>query len=1028
MKTRRATVPMMALLACLAAASLAPDANAAGSLGLAEWEAGTCKGSETEVREKKNCSYSADPSKFYTQAAGHPPWGLTGFKLSQSGEEPSGSAVKRIRVDVPPGLAADPQAPGTCERSTFESNAKLCPADSKAGFVELKAFLQLPVLGGKVQELKGQVYNLPLEPGKPLLFGIDVEGVPPLVEDVHLFLVGHLSFAQEGSLLARGIPSGDYHEWFEIDNVPPEVSVKVLALPVAKAPLKTLESKLFFNGHAGKGGNENFLTTPSECGAASKSTTYLELETYPPVERLSAPTTPPVGVDGCGNVPFKPSTSVTPEPATYDRPDGTTTVVKVPQNVAANQINTADIKDAHVTLPEGLTLNPSAAHGLQACTPAQIGIGTAAPVACPAASRIGTVTIETDLPPGSLAGPVFLGGPPSGPITDPPFTIYLDAESSFGVSVRLQGSVSPNPATGRLEVSFLDSPQLPFGELRLTLNGGDHAPLANPLACGPASTDFLFTPYTGGAAALGSTPFSSTGCPASIPFALSQSTATSAPNAGAYTNYTFNLARADGNQYLGKVSTVLPAGLVGAIPSVTLCGEPQAQAGTCGAASQIGTATASVGSGGDPYAFTGPVFLTGPYAGAPYGLSIPIHAAAGPFDLGNVVTHATIGVDPHSARVIATSTDLPTIFKGVPLRLRSISVAVNRKSFLSNPTNCGPLSTDSLLTSTLNATQGLSSPFAVSNCSALAFKPNFSVATSASTNPTQLKANGASLRVDLLQGAHEANIRSVVTELPKSLPSRLTTLQKACPAATYEANPFGCPAGSKVGSATVSTPVLPAPLSGPAYLVSHGGQAFPDLDLLLEGDGGVRVILESHTDIKNGITKSTFPSIPDVPATSFVLDLPQGANSALTAVGTLCTQTLTMPTTITAQSGAAIKQNTNIAVAGCTGHGKGKTRIKILSKKVKHNKLVLRVQIFAPGRVSVKNRNLKTKFRKFAKAGKFTIKVALSRRGVKGQRAHKLRFKFRVGFLPKSKAESISVAFAKIGFPHRHRHGAGRKR
>jgi hypothetical protein len=152
-----------------------------------------------------------------------------------------------------------------------------------------------------------------------------------------------------------------------------------------------------------------------------------------------------------------------------------------------------------------------------------------------------------------------------------------------------------------------------------------------------------------------------------------------------------------------------------------------------------------------------------------------------------------------------------------------------------------------------------------------------------------------------------------------------------------------------------------------------------------------------------------------------VLDLPQGPNSALTAVGTLCTQTLTMPTTITAQSGAVIKQSTNIAVAGCTG-GKGKTRIKILSAKVKHNKLVLRVQIFAPGRVSVKSRNLRTKFRKFAKAGKFTIKVPLSRKGVKGQRLHRLRFKARVGFLPKSRAESVSVAFARVGFEHKRKH------
>lgn len=1019
MKGRHGTA-LLLLLACLTVASLAPDANAAGSLGVAKWEAGTCTGSEAQVKE---CKCSSPHSDFYTQAAGHPPWGLTGFELTTSGEAPTGSPVKRLRVDVPPGLAADPQALAVCSRAQFESNS--CPASTKAGFVGLKAYVEIP-LAAKALTLEGNVYNLPQEPGHPLLFGIDVEGVKPLVEDVHLLLEGHVSYAHEDSLAARGITSGDFHEWFEINNIPTEVSVELLGLEIVKAPLKTVESKLFFDGHAGKEGKENFLTMPSNC--AVSPTSYLELETYPPVEKASLPTTPPVGVEGCDKAPFEPTAAITTENSQYDTPDGVTTDVHVPQLEKSNQINTADIDDAHVTLPEGLTLNPSAAQGLDACTQGQLHRGSSAPVECPAASKIGTVNIETDLPPGSLAGNVYLGkADGTSAITGPPYLVFIDAESIYDVSVRLEGQAVPDPATGRLTVSFLGNPQLPFGDLALALNGGPWAPLANPLSCATFATDFTFTPWTLGAASSGSTPFAASGCPASTPFALAQSTATSAPNAGAYTNYTFNLARGDGNQYLGKVSTKLPAGLVGEIPKVTPCGELQAQAGACGAASQIGTATAQVGAGAEPYSFSGPVFLTGPYAGAPYGLSIPIHAAAGPFDLGNVVTHVTINVDPHSGRVVATTTDLPTIFKGVPLRLRNINVVVNRKPFLFNPTNCGPLSTDTLLTSTLNATQGVSSPFAVGDCNALPFKPSFSAATSASTNPTQLKANGASLRVNLLQGAHEANIRSVVAELPKSLPSRLTTLQKACPAATYEANPLNCPAGSKVGSATVSTPVLPAPLSGPAYLVSHGGEAFPDLDLLLDGDGGVRVILEGHTDIKNGITKSTFPSIPDVPATSFVLDLPQGANSALTATGTLCTQTLVMPTTLTAQSGAVIKQNTNIAVAGCTG-GKGKTRIKILSAKVKHNKLVLRVQTFAPGRVSVKNRNLKTKFRKFAKAGRYTIKVPLSRTGAKAEAAHKLQFKLRVGFLPKSKAESISVAFAKIGFPHKRKHVAGRKR
>ena len=1007
----RLSVKAIAVAALLSSLLILPvAAHAAGSLGVATWEAGTCTGSEASVPAE--CKYS-NPNAFYTQSAGHPPWGLTGFELSNSGAAPNGSALKRLRVDVPPGLAADPEALAVCTRAQFNANS--CPASAKAGFVSLKAYVEIPVLP-QTLTLKGNVYNLPQEPGLPLVFGIDVEGVKPLTEDVHLLLEGHVSYAHEDVLAARGVPSGDFHEWFEINNIPTEVGIKVLGLEVDKAALKTVESKLFFDGHAGKEGKENFLTMPSNC--AAPSTSYLELETYGPVEKTSLATTPPVKVEGCDKVPFAPTATITPETTQYESPDGATTDVRVAQFEKSNQINTADISDAHVTLPEGLTLNPSAVNGLQTCTQTQLHRGSKTPVECPAASKIGTVNIETDLPPGSLAGNVYLGqADGTSAITGPPYLVFIDAESVYDVSVRLEGEAVPDPTTGRLTVSFLNNPQLPFSDLTLTMNGGPRAPLANPLSCDAASTSFAFSAYTG-ASFGGATPFTVSGCPASTPFALTQATANSTPKAGAYTAYTFNLARADGNQYLGKVSTTLPAGLVGEIPKVTLCGEPQAQAGTCSAASQIGTATAYVGAGSEPYPFSGPVFLTGPYQGAPYGLSIPIHAAAGPFDLGNVITHATITVDPHSGRVTVTTTDLPSIFKGVPLRLRNISVAVNRSNFLFNPTNCGALATNTVLGSTAGATQSLASPFAVTNCSALPFKPNFSAATNASTNPTQLKANGASLHVNLLQGVHEANIHSVVAELPKALPSRLTTLQKACPEATYAANPYSCPPGSKVGSATVTTPVLPAPLKGPAYLVSHGGAAFPDLDVLLEGDGGVRVILEGNTDIKNGITKSTFASIPDVPVSSFVLDLPQGANSVLTAIGKLCTQSLLMPTTITAQSGAVIKQSTNVGVEGCTG-GKGKTRFRILSKKIVKNKLVVRVQTFAPGRVSLKNRYLRTTYKHFKKAGKFTIKAPLSRKGVKAERARRLKFKARVGFYPKSKREDISVAFTNVGFKHK---------
>jgi hypothetical protein len=1001
---RRASLGTLVLCGLVALAA----SSAFGWAPPAKWEAGTCNGTQVTV---KNCEYKSEPSAFYTQAAGHPPWGLTGFEVAHSGSGESRrpeETLKRIRVDVPPGLAADPQTLPTCSRSAF--NAGACNPLTKAGFVELEAFVGAPV--NKVLTLEGNVWNLEQEAGLPLLFGIEVKGVPPLVENTLLLLEGHVSYAKEPVLEARGVPSGDFHEWFEINNIPPEVSVKLGPLPIelVKAKLQTLKSKLFFNGHAGNG---NFLTLPSECGPPSKSTSYLELEDEKH-EITSAPTVPPVGVDGCKNVPFNPNTQVKPQATGYDQPDGAITNVLVPQNEAAGEINTADIASGHALFPEGLTLNPSAAHGLEACAPSQMHFETKEPAACPAGSRLGSVAIETDLPKGSLTGSVYLAAPAGTPIKGPPYSIYVVAESIYDVKVKVEATVTPDPNTGRLKVDVVNSPahpfnlpQLPFASAILELNTGPRAPLANPLSCAGAKTESDFIAYSGEEILKQFTPsfaFPTTGCPNPVPFVLTQSTQSSSATAGAYTSYTFNLARADGQQYLSQVKTVLPPGLVGAIPSVTLCGEPQAQAGTCSSASQIGTATVHVGAGTEPYPFSGPVFLTGPYNGAPYGLSIPVEAAAGPFDLGRVVTRAAIGVDEHSGRVIATSS-LPTIVGGVPLRLRSVSVAVNRPSFLFNPTNCGPLQTESTLTSTFGATQPLSSPFQVGNCGALAFKPSFKVSTSAKTS----KLNGASLQVSVTQPAHEANMKSVFVELPKQLPSRLTTLQKACPEATFAANPVNCrKLGSEVGTATVVTPVLPGQLKGSAYLVSHGGEAFPDLDIVLEGDG-VTVILTGNTKITKGITSSTFASIPDVPVTSFVLNLPVGPHSALTANGSLCVKPLVMPTTIVAQSGATIKQSTNISVAGCP--------VEIVSHRVVHHKLLLGVRTFSAGRITVKGKDLKTVARRLSKATMTTIKVPLTRKGLAALRKHrKLKIRVRVAFVPKAKGGASSSASVTVAF------------
>jgi hypothetical protein len=395
--------------------------------------------------------------------------------------------------------------------------------------------------------------------------------------------------------------------------------------------------------------------------------------------------------------------------------------------------------------------------------------------------------------------------------------------------------------------------------------------------------------------------------------------------AGVFSPLSLTMSRADGDQQLGGVSIKTPTGLLGTLSSVTLCQEPQAAQGTCGTESQIGAMTVAAGAGATPfYVNDGRVFITGPYKGAPYGLSVVVPAKAGPFDLGTVVVRGTITVDPHTAALTINTDPLPTMLQGIPLDLRVINVSIDRPGFMFNPTNCDPQA----ITGTLTGGQGLLEPvmsrFQVTNCASLGFKPGFKVTTNGRTS--RAKGAGLDAKLTFPKGSfgHQANIARVKVSLPRQLPSRLTTLQKACPAEVFDANPAGCSQASKVGTAIADTPVLPVRLSGPAYFVSHGGAAFPDLVVVLQGYG-ITVDLVGTTFIsKAGITSTTFKTVPDVPVQTFDLKLPQGPNSALAANGNLCTSTLKMPTLFVAQDGATIKQSTPVTPTGCPKH-KAKT-------------------------------------------------------------------------------------------------------
>jgi hypothetical protein len=573
------------------------------------------------------------------------------------------------------------------------------------------------------------------------------------------------------------------------------------------------------------------------------------------------------------------------------------------------------------------------------------------------------------------------------------------------------GTVQPNPVTGQLSTVFPDQPQGPFSKIKLAFDGGLYATLGNPIDCGAARTNSTFIPYSGNAPAALVNEFvvDSNGaggaCPSAPPFSPVQSTSVEPGQGGASSTFTLNLERPEGQQYVNSVRTVLPPGLVALIPAVAQCGEAQANAGTCSAASQIGTVAVAAGSG-EPFVFHGKAYLTGPYEGSPFGLSIVVPPVSGPFVLPNVIARAKIDVKPDTAQVIVTSTRLPTIVAGIPIRMRSLSIALDRQGFERNPTNCSAFATESTVggftPAGATATALISSPFQTEGCKALAFKPTFKAATLAKTS----KANGASLETTIDQPAGQANIKSVLVQLPSQLPSRLATLNKACPEATFAANPHGCPSGSYVGGARANSPTLPSKLTGPAVLVSHGGAAFPDLDLVLEANG-VRVILKGSTDIKKGITTTNFAATPDVPISSITVNLPTGPHSALAGFGNFCTTPLKMPTTITGQNGVQVKQTTTITVKKCG--------VQIIGKKVSGDTAVLKVKTFEAGRISGSGANLSTVYKHFNGAmSSATLKVPLSAQG--RSRGRPLSVKVRVGFLPKKKGAPTSTAFATVVF------------
>jgi hypothetical protein len=663
-------------------------------------------------------------------------------------------------------------------------------------------------------------------------------------------------------------------------------------------------------------------------------------------------------LSGCGSLPFSPSLELAPEQQAANTPTAMTVDVHVPQapSLTLGGLAEGDVRSTTVTLPQGMLLSPAAADGLLSCSEEQVGLRSLAAISCPNESKVGVVHIQSPfLPkerekPGepfeTIDGAVYLAAQEANPFGSL-LALYIVAESPVShVLVKLAGEVKLDPSTGQISSTFKDTPQLPFEDFKLQFFGGPRASLTTPPNCGTHTTTASFDSWSG-AEAPSSSSFATTAgaeggaCADPQPFAPSFAAGSTNTQAGAFTSFNLTIGRPDADQAIAQVIVHLPPGVAAMLSSVTPCPEPQAAAGQCGPESEIGHASSSAGLGSDPFTLPGKVYLTGPYAGAPFGLSIVTPANAGPFHLGDVIVRSKIDVDPSTAAVTITSA-VPRMVStaqhpdtGIPVQLKQTTVTVDRPGFQFNPTSCNPMAITGTLSGAQGASAGVSSPFQVGGCAALPFHPTLT----ASTKGDSSKANGAALTVKVTSSPGQANIAKTKLVLPIALPSRLTTIQKACLAQTFQANPAACPEGSNIGTATAHTPVLKSPLTGPAYLVSHGNAAFPDVEFVLQGEG-ITLILDGQTDIKKGITTSTFNNVPDAPVTTFETTLPEGPHSALTANVpqskrfSLCGQKLVMPTIITGQNGVVIEQQTKIPVLGCAAV-KALSRSQLLAKALK---------------------------------------------------------------------------------------------
>jgi len=849
--------------------------------------------------------------------------------------------LRKIAFELPQGLVVNPTATEVrCPMkflNTGEANpAHLCSQASQVGMIRITT----PVN----RHLLVPLYNMVPSPGVPAALGFNFASIPVVINgglagNFHLTaesseLLKYTNFLiTEANAILWGIPSDPSHDAERNggEGLSPEGCFEIGGCPIAESP-------------------RPFLTMPTSCTEPLEATASLSswsgdesTRTVPLTDREFNP----AQITGCNQLAFEPTIDSQATTSAGETSAGLDFSIHQPQDESLEGRATAALKDVTVTLPEGMSLNPSAANGLDACTEGQMGYApeegkirfATTPQNCPDAAKVGSLEVTTPLLEDKLPGAVYVAKP-----FDNPFgsllAIYLAVEDEeTGIIAKLAGKVTPDPATGRLTARFTENPELPIEDIDLHFFSGARGVLTTPLTCGTKTTTSTLTPWSTpeGADVSPSSSFETTvGCSASegaAPKTFGFSAGTVSPLSGAYSPFVLRLGRPDGSQHITGIETTLPGGLVGKLAGVPYCpeagiaqaisrehleeGRTEQESPSCPDASEVGTVQVTAGSGIAPIPVSGHAYWAGPYKGAPLSLAIVVPAVAGPFDLGTVVNRVALHVGEYDARIHAVSDPLPTIREGIPLDVRSIELKLDRPNFTLNPTNCEAAAIEGSVTTQAGQSAPLSNRFQVGECGRLKFKPSLKISLKGGTTRSAHPA----LKAVLKMPAGGANIGRAQVGLPHSEFLDQSNLNQVCKQADLKAGT--CPKSTIYGHAKAWSPLLDKPLEGPVYLGVGFGYTLPAL--VADLNGQIRILLKGKVDTtKRQGLRNTFEAVPDAPVSKFVLEMKGGPKYGLLENSeNICRKPQRAAVQFNAQNGKVVNLNPLIANS-CGKKGKKK--------------------------------------------------------------------------------------------------------